>query len=995
MLSRILLVNDSQAECDALVHMVSAWGYSVEVARNGADALADIQRQEIQLILADWLCLGMSMTAFCSKIRRINSERYSYIMLMSAQADGEFLVNALEVGADDVLYKPIDGNELEARFQSAVRRMDLHAQLKQQTEELAHAHDVITQDLKTVSGLQRSYLPAPQSPYPDLSYQWLSVPSKYVSGDHLNVFQLQDHLYGFYLLDVSGHGISAAVKSMQLVQFFSDHSNESVLFDSELLPPFERRPSKPSQVVARLNRLFQQTDTDLSYFTMIYGVINTTNRQVSFCQAGHPSPVLLHQDGTVQVLGNGGYPVGLFDAVQYQDVELELAQGQALLLYSDGVIEVQSAQQETFGEARLLHVVSHGLRAHDRRAVLPSIEHAIQTWGGDPVLAQGFHDDVSLLMLSLEALQGGNAVEEAMPVSEPVFQIQEESQPVSKQGALAAKKPILIVDDSRSFLKLFEVMLSNWGLQVYTATNGQEALELIERVQPAFVLTDWDMPSMSGIELCNHVRSKKQNAYMYMIMITGYASRDDLLHSLRMGADDFLTKPVSPSELKVRLKTAERIADLHISLQQRHEQLLQLYEALRHDMREVARIQHALLPKHKTEPWPCAVHTVYRPSDCVCGMQIGLLDTQPNEFGFFMVVLPGNDVSAALQAMALSRWLSMAQAMKLLCTQNGQGNKQQRFLADPQGVCEEIKKIAPTCEVLYGLLNVAQGTLWLAGFGHWSVVLSQASDAVFVHDAPQALGGVIFQGALRPGATLYCGPTRSARALGFDQLPALRPSAGGTRLQHAFSTMQRQSELGHSTDNLMCFGLQWREYFEHRVWTADAYQLNAWKNTVQQITARCEDTFALHDAPVALGAFVQVVSYSAVCDTATIGALSVAVRQFLEGLRYDEAVCYNVDLAVSESLTNVMLHAFPDGRPKPVILAVLAYQHGVGMLVSDLGCSIPALALERVEHQVGFDEQASLDGLPEGGMGLMFMRMLSRRFVYESEGGINTLWMIF
>jgi len=139
---------------------------------------------------------------------------------------------------------------------------------------------------------------------------------------------------------------------------------------------------------------------------------------------------------------------------------------------------------------------------------------------------------------------------------------------------------------------------------------------------------------MSGIELCEQVRAQKQNAYTYIIMITGYASRDDLLNSLRVGADDFMTKPVNPSELKVRLKTAERIADLHTGLERRHAELSQLYEALQRDMREVSRIQRALLPKSKQYPWPFAIQTIYQPQGYVCGKQMGLLETQANEHGF-------------------------------------------------------------------------------------------------------------------------------------------------------------------------------------------------------------------------------------------------------------------------------------------------------------------------------------------------------------------------
>jgi DNA-binding response OmpR family regulator/anti-sigma regulatory factor (Ser/Thr protein kinase) len=1014
-LPRILVVDDSVVERNLFVHMVAKWGYPVEFATNGQEAIELIKREKIQLVLADWQMPGMQGTELCHQVRKLDLGQYTYIILMSAQNDEEFLIKALDAGADDVLAKPVDGNELEARLQSAVRRIELQAQLANKTDELSRAHDVIAQDLRAVSSLQRSFLPEVRSPFAGLSYEWLSVPSKYVSGDHLHVFELRPEVYGFYLLDVSGHGIPAAVKSMQLVQMFADHSSSSIIFESGLDAQGHRLVSKPRDVVARLNLLFQQTESDLSYFTMIYGVINATTREVALCQAGHPSPLLLSGGKQVQVLGDGGYPVGLFDFDEFEDIELVLGDEDALILYSDGVTEVLSASSEAFGESRLLEYVNQQASL-GRYVDLPErIQMRVQQWGGSVVQQKGFEDDVSILMLAPSAglLDRPAEMDADRQVPELVFRLQQIQNEVLEEPLSATSKSIVIVDDSRSFLRIFEAMLQSWGYNVHSAKNGHEAMALIEEFQPDFVLTDWDMPGMSGIELCEQVRTQKQNAYIYIIMITGYASRDDLLNSLRVGADDFMTKPVNPGELKVRLKTAERIANLHTGLERRHFELSQLYEALQRDMREVSRIQRALLPKSKTDPWPFAIQTLYQPLGYVCGKQMGVLETQPNEHGFFMLSMPGDDTATALQTMALARWFSMARATRVLFPVEETSSKVRRYLASPEQVLEQLSRTSPTLgheapqfDLLYGLVNLDQGTLLVAGIGEWSMVLAQPGlQAVFLggHGQQQTgprEGKVIYQGVITPGSRLYFYPRECANALGVADPQAwvdkvLLEDQAGNVLSKEFSRLLENSrqESRVQTD-LSLLGLQWRESFEPVRITLSSETLAELLSEFKAHGQLLKDEFTSYQNGLKPGEFLDYLSFNAVADTVNIGVLSHAVRAFVEGMAYAEDVCYNTDLVVSEALTNVMVHGFKSTRPEPVQLTVLAFQNAVGVLLEDKGNPVPATVFDRMRNEQSFQDDLSLSELPEGGMGLIFMRVVSQRFVYQTTPQCNRLMLL-
>jgi putative two-component system response regulator len=97
---------------------------------------------------------------------------------------------------------------------------------------------------------------------------------------------------------------------------------------------------------------------------------------------------------------------------------------------------------------------------------------------------------------------------------------------------------------------------------VETAENGRQALELLEAGNARVLISDWEMPEMTGPELCFKVRASAMSRYVFIILLTGRASRADLVEGLRAGADDFLTKPFDPLELSVRLGVAERITSL-------------------------------------------------------------------------------------------------------------------------------------------------------------------------------------------------------------------------------------------------------------------------------------------------------------------------------------------------------------------------------------------------------------------------------------------------
>lgn len=118
---------------------------------------------------------------------------------------------------------------------------------------------------------------------------------------------------------------------------------------------------------------------------------------------------------------------------------------------------------------------------------------------------------------------------------------------------------VLIAEDDRDSRELLGWMLQKLGYQVVATSNGKEAWDAFRRGRFRLVISDVLMPEIDGLELCRRIRGHKQSKYTYIIVITALIGKKDYLEGMEAGADDFVTKPFDPDELKARLRVAERI----------------------------------------------------------------------------------------------------------------------------------------------------------------------------------------------------------------------------------------------------------------------------------------------------------------------------------------------------------------------------------------------------------------------------------------------------
>ncbi|MDP6545012.1 MAG: response regulator transcription factor [Phycisphaerae bacterium] len=126
---------------------------------------------------------------------------------------------------------------------------------------------------------------------------------------------------------------------------------------------------------------------------------------------------------------------------------------------------------------------------------------------------------------------------------------------------------ILVADDDPVYRSMLQELLTGWHFEVILASDGQEALEVMDSEDPPqLVFLDWEMPRVDGFEVARAIRSGDTGQRAYVLMITGSKQKEDIMQVLVCGADDYLIKPFDPIDLKIHLRSAMRILHLQEEL---------------------------------------------------------------------------------------------------------------------------------------------------------------------------------------------------------------------------------------------------------------------------------------------------------------------------------------------------------------------------------------------------------------------------------------------
>ncbi|SMX31316.1 SpoIIE family protein phosphatase [Actibacterium lipolyticum] len=349
--------------------------FKVIEAEDGQAALELLKTSRAEILITDYQMPGLNGVELTRAARSLDLGRYVHIILITGTDMGGYDVraDALNAGADDFLNKEKDPTALKARLRTAMRLIHHGKELEEQHRAMKEANDRINEDLAAAAHAQRNLLPDINTNILGAHVASVFVPSSVVSGDMFGCFPLNDSQIGFYAVDVSGHGIRASLMSVAIGYLITPEFFTKSVLDEDGIP-------RPARLVRELNERFC-TDAHDDYFTMLCGVMDTRRVKLFFCQAGYPSPYYVDANGNATPIGDGGFPVGMFSGVDYEDGNIGVDLDGMLLCCSDGAFEAENNEGIPFGEQRMEEIVKQIY--HEPADKVPEkIVKALADWRG-------------------------------------------------------------------------------------------------------------------------------------------------------------------------------------------------------------------------------------------------------------------------------------------------------------------------------------------------------------------------------------------------------------------------------------------------------------------------------------------------------------------------------------------------------------------------------------------------------------------------------------
>jgi sigma-B regulation protein RsbU (phosphoserine phosphatase) len=406
---RLLVVDDDPENRETLFDLLSPHGYAVTLAEDGEQALELTDQAEFDIVLLDISMPGIDGFEVLHRLRRLQGRSELPVIMVTGLGERDHVVRALEGGANDYVTKPLDLPVVVARLrtQLSLKRAYDHivalehdlelqnAKLECTNNELEQAYRQMKGDLRSAANVQHALLPTALPDIPGVRFTWAFRPCADLAGDSLNVFQLDDEHIGFYVLDVSGHGVRAALLSVTLSRILTPLPDQPSLLLRRVHASDELEPTPPAVVAEYLNRRFQLDLDTWQYFTLFYGVLNTRTYELRYISAGQPGPVYVPHDGEPQNLHQAVFAIGWVSNPNYEERRLQLRPGDRLHLYSDGIDETMNARKEPFGTERMMQVVADS-RTLTLKESIAQVLHAAQSFAGHP-----FADDVSALAIEI------------------------------------------------------------------------------------------------------------------------------------------------------------------------------------------------------------------------------------------------------------------------------------------------------------------------------------------------------------------------------------------------------------------------------------------------------------------------------------------------------------------------------------------------------------------------------------------------------------------
>src|SRR5579883_1766867 len=325
---KVLLVDDQQMVGETVRRMLTEEpGIEFRFCSDPAEAIDTANEFKPTVILQDLIMPDIDGLQLVRYFRANAATRETPLVVLSSKEEPVVKAKAFALGANDYLVKLPDKLEVIARVKYHSRGYINLLERNEAYQRLAESQRELAAELARAASYVQSLLPPPLPPGP-VRVAWKFVPSTQLGGDMFGYHWIDKKHLAIYLLDVSGHGVGSSLMAVSAANVLAASAQAGA------------DPRDPGAVITRLNEMFQMDRHDGKYFTIWYGVYKPAGRHLAYCNAGHP-PALLHSGGALHQLEADAPAVGMMPDMPYESRTTQVAEGGRLLVYSDGIFEIE------------------------------------------------------------------------------------------------------------------------------------------------------------------------------------------------------------------------------------------------------------------------------------------------------------------------------------------------------------------------------------------------------------------------------------------------------------------------------------------------------------------------------------------------------------------------------------------------------------------------------------------------------------------------------
>jgi sigma-B regulation protein RsbU (phosphoserine phosphatase) len=333
----VLIVDDAPTNVALLRGILAPEGFRVLSAEDGPSARKLLSSQPADLILLDVMMPGESGFETCARLKSDPSTADIPVIFLSALDDVKNKVKGLKAGGVDYITKPVYGEEVLARVR-------VHLRIRENSRLLARQHQERIEELRNA---QQAILARPED-CPAAAFAVYYKPLEETGGDFYDVLQVDSDVFGYFVADISGHGVSAAFLTSAI---------------KALLRQFAGPLYSPEDTMRGVDSVMRQMLGEEQFLTACYARLNRRAHRLAVVSAGHPPLILVSESGIARVLDMDSDPLGIFSSAVLQRKDLRVSRHDRIFLYSDGLIEASPGASRRVGVERLTEAcIRHRLK---------------------------------------------------------------------------------------------------------------------------------------------------------------------------------------------------------------------------------------------------------------------------------------------------------------------------------------------------------------------------------------------------------------------------------------------------------------------------------------------------------------------------------------------------------------------------------------------------------------------------------------------------------